>query len=195
MNYQLRFATFISRIFDPFLVMLAVTLLAVRLSTLSFAMQVYFFLGTMFLMVGIPVGLVVVFIKKKWITNWDMSVRSERPKALLALFIIEVMSMLILRHFADRSLVAFFALFIAWLVGFMLITLFWKISGHSGVSAFATGYLLTRLGMGYWPLLLIVPLVGWSRVVRRNHTVNQVIVGALYPWILIILSGAMFHVS
>ncbi len=189
MNYQQHFATIISRIFDPFLVMLVVTLIAIRFSTLTPTAQIIFFLAVMVLMIGLPAGLVVFFIKKKWITDWDMSERSERPRALLALFTIETVSMFVLGRAADSSLFFYFLLFISWMVGFIVITYFWKISGHSGISALATGYVVMKFGMAWWPLLFIVALVSWSRVVRKNHTVAQVIAGALYSWSLIIAFG------
>jgi len=35
------------------------------------------------------------------------------------------------------------------------------------------------LGVQWLPLLLLIPAVGWSRVVLRAHTVAQVVAGAL----------------
>ena len=61
----------------------------------------------------------------------------------------------------------------------------WKISGHASVAALATGLIIQWFGWYWWPILLIVPLVAWARVVRRDHTVGQVIAGAVYSWGLI----------
>jgi membrane-associated phospholipid phosphatase len=61
----------------------------------------------------------------------------------------------------------------------MAITHWWKVSLHATVAggAVATVVLL----YGPWLLLLIAPLilVCWSRVKLTDHTVTQVVVGAL----------------
>ncbi|MDQ0871252.1 membrane-associated phospholipid phosphatase [Arthrobacter sp. V1I9] len=36
------------------------------------------------------------------------------------------------------------------------------------------------LGAPWLPLLLLIPAVGWSRVVLRAHTVAQVVAGSLF---------------
>ena len=56
--------------------------------------------------------------------------------------------------------------------GFSLITFFWKISGHAFINALVTGYIIQWFGWSWWPVLLIVPLVSWSRVVRKDHTLT-----------------------
>lgn len=73
-----------------------------------------------------------------------------------------------------------------WLFGFLLISLLFKISGHAGSITLATGLLMSWYGFAWWPILLLIPLVGWSRVVTKNHTVAQVVIGIAYSFILLI---------
>jgi len=40
-------------------------------------------------------------------------------------------------------------------------------------------------GPAWLPLLLLVPAVGWSRVVLRDHTLGQVIAGSLFGGVVI----------
>lgn len=70
------------------------------------------------------------------------------------------------------------ALFAAGLVGMMLNFLS-KVSIHTGGIAGLVTVLIVLFGRGAWPALLLVPLVGWSRVVLGRHTMRQVIAGAL----------------
>ncbi len=59
------------------------------------------------------------------------------------------------------------------------INLYWKISIHSlGVAgpAAALIYVFGAMGLVY---MLIIPLVMWSRVYLKEHTVSQVVMGAL----------------
>ena len=57
--------------------------------------------------------------------------------------------------------------------------LFWKISFHGAtITAAATATVLVA-GSSAWPVLLLVPLVGWARVRLERHTPRQVIFGTL----------------
>jgi len=70
-----------------------------------------------------------------------------------------------------------------------IITLFWKISFHSAtISAASIGTLMIT-GYQAWPLLFLIPLVGWSRVRLKRHTPKQVIMGSIaglmVAWLMI----------
>lgn len=73
------------------------------------------------------------------------------------------------------------------------ITLYWKISIHSWVLAGA----ITLFGLSfaspswYWWLLLLVPVVIWSRVYRRRHTLWQGVAGAIFG---MVLTSLLYHV-
>jgi membrane-associated phospholipid phosphatase len=178
-------ATLISIIFEPLAVILVFFVLALRLSTLNNVEQLRLFLIALGSLLGIPLILRVWAIRKGILSDWDIRNRSERPKALLVLFVIEIITILLLKPLMDSFLWHLCVITMIWLIGYMGITLFWKISGHSGVAALGTGLVVAWLGFGFWPVLLIVPLVAWSRVVRKDHTVAQVIAGALYAWLFV----------
>lgn len=57
---------------------------------------------------------------------------------------------------------------------------FWKISGHAAAMSSSAVIAVLMLGPAWLPLLLLVPAVGWSRVVLRAHSRAQVIAGSLF---------------
>ncbi len=138
------------------------------------------FLPAFCCMVILPFLFYVIAVKRKIVKDWDMSDRSERPRVLWVLVGIEVISMIIFQLWSLLPILVI-------IIGFSIITHYWKISGHAMGIALATGVILQLFGWAWWPVLLIVPLVGWARVVRRDHTVVQVIAGALYTFLLLIL--------
>ena len=170
MNYEQRFATIISRVFDPF-IMLAVVCVVLLSRTAVF-------IPAFITMVLVPLLLFVIAVKTKFVSNWDVSARQERPKLFWPLIAIEVISIVVFQLWFLIPMIVAFA-------GFALITHYWKISGHAFASALATGILVSRFGWHWWPVFLIVPLVSWSRVMRKNHTIPQVIVGAVYAWLIV----------
>ncbi len=175
-------ATVLSRIFDPFLMLASLlVLMFIRGEETNIAV----WLGAFGLMIGLPVLLFVVALNVGMISDWDVSKREERPRILSLVLLLEVIAFFFMRMFvsvwtAQMILVIFFAL-----VGFTLITLRWKISGHALTSALVSGSIVSWYGLWWWPVLLIVPLVGWARVVRKNHTPAQVVAGAVYAWSIV----------
>jgi hypothetical protein len=60
-----------------------------------------------------------------------------------------------------------------------LINLFWKISIHAGSLAGAVCAVIYMCGVAALPLLGIIPVIGWARVVSRQHDFAQVVAGTL----------------
>jgi hypothetical protein len=174
--------TIISRVFDPFFILALTTGWMIWESTLPLESK-YVFMGVVLLvMIFPPVALLVWAIAHKHISDWDISNRNERPLGFIVVFLLGFINIIIVQTFGDRILTNLFIMYQLWIAGFMCITFLWKISGHTGTLALATGLLVMRLGFEWWPVLLFVPLLGVARVVRKNHTPLQAIMGALYSW-------------
>lgn len=171
MNQSL--ATIVSRIFDPFVSLTAVFILLFYGSPK--------FIPAFLLMIILPLVFFIVAWKTKYISNWDVSVRRERPKILWPLLGIEIVASGLLKT------TVLFPVLLA-LAGFAVVTQFWKISGHTMAIAYATGLAVKLFGWQWWPVLFIVPLVGWARVVRHDHTILQVAAGAVYSWSLLVIA-------
>ena len=71
------------------------------------------------------------------------------------------------------------ALFVAGLVAMGINYSLSKISIHTGGVAGLVTVLIVLFGRSALPVLLLVPLVAWSRVALGRHTIRQVISGAL----------------
>ncbi|MGG8406048.1 hypothetical protein ACM614_05240 [Streptomyces sp. 12297] len=77
------------------------------------------------------------------------------------------------------ELVALIAAMLVALVVFLGVTTVWKISFHTAVPAGAIT--VAAVAFGAWALVAVplLALIGWSRVVLRDHTPAQVCAGAL----------------
>lgn len=180
MNQKL--ATVISRVFEPAILLAgAFVACAVRLGVpLSWSI---FWLT---IMLG-PMLVYRMWLKRRQHLDWDIKDRKKRVKPLSMLVgFLGIISMLI--WFVEPRLFPLLALFVVWVIGFLGFTT-WvtKISGHSGGTALATALIVYWFGWSWWPILLLVPLVSWARVATRDHTVPQVVAGAAYSWILLVI--------
>ena len=160
-------AVYISSIFDPFIMLAVVHIVLLSGSPV--------FIPAFISMVVVPFVLFVIAWKTKFISNWDVTNRQERPKLFWPLIAVETISIMVFRLWIILPLIAS-------MIGFALITHVWKISGHAYAAGLAAGIVIWQFGWQWWPVLFIVPLVAWGRVVTNNHTLLHVIAGAVYAW-------------
>jgi len=136
-------------------------------------------------LVFIPLIFFVISYKAGWINDVDMTDRRERP-VFLAVFVISLAVaslVLYLLHVPEKFFVYTFSGLIMMIVA-SLITLSWKISFHSAVTASVVTAITILGGIQFWPLYLLLPLVGWARVTLGKHTVNQVIGGTIVAFVV-----------
>ncbi|MFF2544576.1 phosphatase PAP2 family protein [Kitasatospora sp. NPDC058063] len=80
---------------------------------------------------------------------------------------------------APADLTALVLAMFASLVPILVITAWWKVSVHTAVATGAVVCLAIALGPLWLLLAPLVPAIGWSRVVLRDHTTAQTVVGAV----------------
>jgi len=166
-----------SRLLDPMWVIPAVTILK------AYERGFIVTLVLMVFMLGIPLTLRLFYMREY---TWDISTRADRPMAIAILLLLGLVNIAVAALWGNSSLTALFVLYELWMAGFLAISLFFKISGHAGGIALATGLIILWYGWTWWPILTLVPLIGWARVVTKNHTIAQVIAGTAYSFLLII---------
>jgi hypothetical protein len=172
-------ATIISRIVDPPVVVCVLTLFAITQSDLTrrgvFALSIL-----LPIFVGVPLLYFLWELKTRQVKNWDITNRKERIKPLL-IFLLSLLIDIIFIAVLDSSfLLNVFLLYFFWLLGFLIITLFWKISGHTSAAMLGVGVAIIWYGPSMLFLLGVIPLVAWARLVRHDHTPFQLVAGVLY---------------
>ncbi len=177
--------SFLSRLFDPTVVFSALTVVAAQKSIFDQHQLVLFLLVYFILILAPPVLIMYSLIRSKKVTNWDVSNRRQRIKVLSGLLGFLLIDCLLVWHFGNPFLVRMYALFFVWFLGFYVITIKWKISGHTGVMTLAVGLLYIWYGQVVLPAALLIPLIAGVRVNRRNHTVVQVVGGVVYSLVVL----------
>ena len=185
-------ARIFSTICNPFVTALALFVIlahAVAKDTPTF--WAYLFASTFFTSIG-PMLYVLWLYATDRITDLDMSVRSEREAVFSAFVVFFCLgtATLWLIH-APRLLIATMGGYAVSSLVVGYITRYWKISTHAlGISASmsALTYLYHQQPL---PFLVLIPIVGWSRVYLKAHTVAQVLAGVALGATSVIL---VYHV-
>lgn len=170
-------STVISRVFEPMIVLSALLVVAAIKEKIDWR----FLLFALVFMVLPVVAMRVWFVRSRGL-DWDIRDRSKRIAPLAVLVLIVTLDVSLVSWWHNEFLTRLFLLFLAWTAGYFVITLIWKISGHTSVTTLAS--LLMVQWYGWWPILLTIPLVAWARIVEKNHTIGQAVGGIVYSWVL-----------
>ena len=174
-----KLATIISRIFEPMVVISVLTVVGALYAGLQGSQFWSFFLVVLVLAV-IPVTIFRVWLFNNRRVDWDIIDRRKRIVPLLLLLGVVAGNTWIVSLWQNREITYIFAIYLVWLVGLFLITLRFKISGHTSTIALASLLVIKWFGLGLWPLLFTIPVVAWARVTLHQHTPLQTFVGAMY---------------
>ena len=190
-------ARWISHVISPHVVGVAITS-AVALAFSDNPLAVFAWLLLLMPLVALPpLGYIFWLVSIGQLEDIYMPERRSRLGPLTVLMVWLLICLGLMRYWEAPTIVEMFVLATTVLVGILgLVTLFWKISFHGAtITAAATATLLVA-GSSAWPVMLLVPLVGWARVRLRRHTTGQVICGSLIgaliavflaQWLLLIL--------
>jgi hypothetical protein len=172
-----RTAKFISFIFGP--LVWPITLVIVLFKTNLSNQQLSILLPTLLIFqVVIPYCYIFFAYKKKIIRDLDISKRQERYKALIITLSSFLISLIFAYFFGNPLILKLCFLTLIILLINALITLFWKISLHMTINIVAA-LLINFIFNWQLPILyLSLPLIFWSRLYLKKHSVNQLL-GAL----------------
>ena len=128
--------------------------------------------------IGIPVVYLLWLVKKGKITDFHIKVRSQRVRPMLFMIACSIFAWMVMQIGSGLVVMKILALAGTFLMMFLLlVTLWWKISGHStAVSAFSV-FCIGYFGPAALPILLLIPIVVWSRLRLKRHSLGQTIAG------------------
>ncbi|WP_411374762.1 phosphatidic acid phosphatase [Arthrobacter sp. MPF02] len=191
-----RTARWLTEVFQP-PVVVTVQLLLSPLAQEGFPETVvYGALAALFVCV-LPLVMLLFLVRLGKVTDHHVSDRKQRaPVLLMALG--SILAGLLVLHavVAPASVVAMVLAVVGGVVVLAGVSPFWKMSGHAAAISCSVVIAVLMLGAAWAPLLLLVPAVGWSRVVLRAHSVAQVVAGSLFGGVVMagiwwVLQGLM----
>ncbi|MFC1711544.1 hypothetical protein ACFLZ1_03060 [Patescibacteria group bacterium] len=182
-----KLAIIISRVFDPIHEGLIIVFLISLLSPAKDNWVFIFFLSII-LVYLLPWAFFFKLLKSGKISDWDITKRQERYLFYSFSFLSMLLFIVLIFFFQGKELGLFYLKILLPLFIYYLFTFIYKVSGHMFINSF----LLVVLLMFFQNILFLVfgafilILVGWSRIVLKKHTIFQVIIGTLLPFVVLL---------
>jgi len=174
------FALVVSRVFEPLVLFLFILVMVFVKAQLPFGTILWQWSIILFVIILPPILLLVRALRQKKISNWDMSDRKQRVKAFIVFLGFFAFGGFLLSLFNEPVITTFFLYMFAVFLLFFAVTLIYKMSGH------LTGLAIWLLCVSSWfggfinLLFFMLPLMCWSRVVLKRHTLGQVLLGTIF---------------
>jgi membrane-associated phospholipid phosphatase len=188
-------ARIVSTVCNPFLTSLALfVILADDRSNGATDFWILLFNSAFFTSIG-PMLFVFYLYATDKISDLDMSIRTERERVFIVFVVFYALGALDLWLIrAPAIMTASMAGYAASALVVQWITRYWKISTHAlGITAPLVA-LTVLFGQRPVPFYVLIPLVGWSRVHLRAHTLLQVVAGTALSLATTLLFFRVFHV-
>ncbi|MDO8269612.1 MAG: hypothetical protein Q7T54_03015 [Candidatus Levybacteria bacterium] len=182
------FANILTWILHPVVLTIPAVFLLTYYSTGSTQTSYYWtFISLIFS--GLVAAFVLIGVKKGFFNNIDVS--NRRQRVILYPFVISVVllfAFFIYSQGGPVNLTMGAILFVVALIILDMINRKIKASIHvASVCAIITGVIYLYGGVTYL-LLLLIPLVAWARIVKKRHTPQETIVGAVCGILLTVIA-------
>ncbi len=179
-------AQFISYALNPLIILIVLPFILVYKSTGDFIVSVLWTGYTVFFLLSIVV-FILWGVHKKVFSNMDVSRREQRP--LLFYFLLLICALYLLGLFSLSAPRILFIVTINILIGILIVSAInMKIKASIHVATISAFILGIALGYGgpFLLLLILVPVMGWSRVKLRRHTISETVVGGIVGSLLLL---------
>jgi len=189
-----KFAQMVSRLFSPpVLICAGIFLAALAIDTAAGWLWSGFYLAVALL---IPVAYIAWKVRRGELTDFHMRVREQRIKPMSLSLACAVLALAILAAAKAPAVLTIFAGVGVFQVAFLLlVTLRWKISGHSTAIAGWSLFMVALFGKFALPVLLLIPLVAWARVRLNRHELAQTIAGSAAGIAFILVTLYLVHLN
>ena len=174
---RLRMARLVSNMFcPPILAVVSIFLVSFQLASLA----AWLWSGFIFLFsIASPLGYVLFQLKRGKVTDFEIYHREQRRGSYIFTLICGSVTLVIMWIFAAPILIIAIGAASLAQVGIMfLINTRWKISAHAASMAVFVTLLVYLFGRPLLPTTVGIPLMVWSRVSLRRHTLLQTIAGS-----------------
>jgi membrane-associated phospholipid phosphatase len=180
----LRAARLVSNVFcPPILAVAGIFLVSFQIASVAaWLWSTFIFLTS----IATPLGYILFQLKRGKVSDFEIYHREQRKGSYIFTLICGAVTLLVMWLFAAPILIITLGFASLLQVGIMfLINTRWKISAHAASMAVFVTLLVYLFGRPLLPTTVGIPLMVWSRVSLRRHTLLQTLAGSILGVIIL----------
>lgn len=182
------FARIVTTIFHPVVLVTPTVFLIILASGESVATAISWS-GYVLLIVLLVSAYILIGVKRKIFTNFDVSKRSQRMYLFPVIIFAGVVYFLSLVYFNGPSVLLGAILYFIFAIAILsFINLKIKASVHVGSVTAALVGLVYSFGISYIFLFILIPVMAWARVKEKKHTPKETLAGFIFGLVLALVS-------
>lgn len=187
-------ARIISFVLGPFFWIPVLFIIVLANADLTYG-QARVLIPTIFILdVVVPISYLVFAPRLGLTKSWEINDRMKRTQFYLLVGIMTFLTLVVVYLIGSNVLFAYNLIFFVLVSTYLLINLKWKISGHAAMNTLGISIIVLVYGWHLaWLFLLILPLVYWSRMKLRRHSIWQLLAGSGVTLIVFGIGVALFR--
>ena len=193
-NY--RIAQIVSIILDPVFLGLVILMVSIIKSQMPTNTMTKWIISTLILNAFVP-GLFYWFLTSRGFV-FDATLdnkNAQRQRIIIFLIYFTVVVFEIIALILIQIYQPLYAVLIGAAISLMLgsiISYFFKISIHASMVTFFVVMMILIFGWNLWPIIVCIPLIFWSRLVLKRHTISQLLTGFALSLLIVIITFNYF---
>lgn len=192
-------AEIISWVLNPALLAIAIVIIGVYKSPMEFNVKVSWIVSVIALNGAIPLFFYVYFLNKGYIFDGPLAEKSiSKNRVIILMILLFLIALQILVLISTKIYQPLLVILTGGLIAVacvLLITNVWKISLHAGMTTIFAAMIIYLFGLEKtWPIILLIPLVFWARLVLVRHNFWQLIGGVALAILVVLTTFFIFRV-
>lgn len=198
-KFKYYLAEAISWVLNPAILALSIICISVWKSPMDFTVKIIWLLIAIVMNAIIPLLFYINFLKKGYVFDGpvtEKTIHRNRIRifaVIIFLVALQIIAMILTHIYQPLLMVLMGGLLAVGLV--LIITYFWKISLHSGMTTIFVAMFLALYGIDrMWPMIILIPLVFWSRLFLGRHSFLQLTGGVVLSCLVVFLTLYIFRI-
>jgi membrane-associated phospholipid phosphatase len=143
-----------------------------------------------FLSIAVVLPTLYVFwlVRKKFVSDFHMPIRSQRIRPMIFMMVSGVVSVIaLIQLHPPRFLIVIGLAACLQLIVIFVITLKWKISGHAAAVSTFSALCILLFGSLAGYVFVLIPVVIWARLRLKRHTPMQTLAGTILGLVTLLI--------
>lgn len=193
---KISIAEVVSIILDPIFLGLLILIASIIKSSMLQNVMIGWIIGILILNALIPALFYWFFTSQGYVFDAPLTNKNAQKQRIiifmiyLAVIALELI-VLVSTHIYQPLFAVLVGATITIIIG-SIISYFYKVSVHASMATLFVSMIILLFGWGWWPVILFIPVIFWSRLMLHRHTISQLLTGFVLSLVIVLMTFSYF---